>query len=73
MADDPTRDSLAAHRYVSLMLRILIDKSGTVESGSLVDLEGRSIVRFIGWDGLTTRLRDWVHRYAELPAQDSSS
>jgi hypothetical protein len=55
------------------MLRILIDKSGTVESGSLVDLEGRSMVRFIGWDGLTMRLRDWVRRHAELPAQDSGS
>jgi hypothetical protein len=42
------------------MLRILIDRTGAVHSGVLLDLEGRSQGHFSGWDGLTRRLRQWL-------------
>jgi hypothetical protein len=47
------------------MIRLLIDRSGCVQSGELVDLDGRSQGQFTGWDGLTTRLRDWLRRSAD--------
>jgi hypothetical protein len=45
---------------MSLVLRLLVDPDGVVESGELVDLDGRPRGRFVGLAGLLPKLREWI-------------
>ena len=53
-------EALSTSRYISLILRLLVDSDDQLEAGEFVDLDGSSRGRFVGWDGLTTRLRDLI-------------
>ena len=51
---------LADKLYVSVILRLLLGRSGRLEHGELVDLDGNSQGRFTNFRELTTALRAWI-------------
>ena len=57
----PARDeTLADHRYVTLILRLTLDQGGQLIHGELVDTTDTLLGRFIGAAGLNNAVRDWL-------------
>ncbi len=57
--------SLGDRRYVTLVLRLVVDGIGHLKHGEVVDVEGHSRGRFASWRGLARVLA------AELAAQQT--
>ena len=52
--------NLADRRYVTVVLRVVLDRQSKIAHGELVDVEGNLVSRFVGWRGMTRGIRDWV-------------
>jgi hypothetical protein len=66
----PPEDKLSEKRYLSVSLRLLLDRRGRLIQGEVVDLQGQAQRRFVGWRGLVRGLRAWL---AEQPQRDARS
>lgn len=53
----PLEQRLADARYVTIILRLLLDPQGELIQGEILGAEGEPEERFSGWQGLTGRLR----------------
>lgn len=53
-------DGLQDKRYVTVILRLLIDRHGALVHGELADIDGRAGTRFVGWPALTPAVHGWV-------------
>jgi hypothetical protein len=53
---------LAEKRYLTVIVRLVVDKRGQVVQGEVVDLQARLLGRFAGWRGLTRTMRAWLAR-----------
>ncbi len=55
-------EHLADHRNLTVMLRLVVDPTGHLMHGELIDLDGSSRGRFLNWERLiellTVRLED---------------
>lgn len=69
MSSLPRGDSLADVRYVTVILRLVLDRRGRLAYGEILGLDATPASRFRGWRGLHRALREWL---AEA-AQDSTS
>jgi hypothetical protein len=58
-------DDLSKLRYVTVLLRLLVDGSGKVIRGELVAVDGEPGERFTGLAGLNRTLRGWLSRQPE--------
>jgi hypothetical protein len=58
-ADDNT---LADRHYVTLILRLTLDRRGRLIQGELVDTTDSRPARFIGVVGLNQAVQDWLER-----------
>ena len=56
----PPEDKLSEKQYVSVTLRLLLDRRGRLIQGEVVDLQGQAQQRFVGWRGLVRVLRAWL-------------
>lgn len=56
----PREDKLSEKHYVSVILRLLLDRRGRLIQGEVVDLAGHAQHRFVGWRGLAHALRQWL-------------
>jgi len=54
------RDGLEEKRYVTALLRLLLDANGELAQGEIADVEGSPSKRFVGWDGLVSAVRAWL-------------
>ncbi len=61
--DDAER--LLRRRYVSCLLRLLIEPGGALVSGEVLGIRGGPSVRFKYWDELVPTLRAWVEQSQE--------
>ena len=59
MPTPPTGNHLADKRYITVVLRLVVDERGWLVHGELVDVEGMLKQRFKGWRGLAQAIR-WV-------------
>jgi len=57
MPASPDGETLSKTRYVTVLLRLLVDQRGRVIHGEVVDVEGRTAANFTGWRGLTRAVR----------------
>jgi hypothetical protein len=57
---------------MSLVLRLLVGPDGVVQSGELVDLDGRPRGRFVGLAGLIPKLREWIAEGARERLREDS-
>jgi hypothetical protein len=55
---------LSAKRQVTLILRVVLDAQGRIESGEAVDAHGKPQGRFRGRDGLSRTVEEWLGRQA---------
>ena len=56
----PDNDNLAQKRYLTLIVRLLVDARGRLLQGEIVDAEddsGKTPRRFVGWQDLLTTMR----------------
>jgi hypothetical protein len=68
-ADDIT---LADRHYVTLILRLTLNRTGQLLQGELVDTTDTLQKRFLGLTGLNQAVEAWL-RQQEQPAADDSS
>lgn len=53
-------ERLAEKRYVTLILRLRIDRRERLVHGEVVDTEGKSQGRFAGWREMTRTVRNYL-------------
>jgi len=53
-------DKLAERRYVTVILRLLIDQQQRLICGEVVDTEGQAQGQFIGWRELIRMVREYL-------------
>lgn len=51
---------LADKRYITVVLRMVVDERGRLLHGELIDVEGVQQQRFKGWRGLAQAMRIWL-------------
>jgi hypothetical protein len=47
-------------RYVTAILRLLMNRQGELLHGEVADVEGRPCKRFVDWQGLMPAVRAWL-------------
>jgi hypothetical protein len=60
----PAGRALAQSQYVTVILRLMLDRRGRVHHGELVDAATGGLVRFSGRRGLAQTLRVWLDGHA---------
>jgi hypothetical protein len=65
-------EKLAPKRYVTVILRLLLERRGQLVHGELVDLQGKAHGRFGTWQGLPRVIRVWLASEAEDNTLDQS-
>jgi hypothetical protein len=58
----PVENHLADRRYVSVVLRLVLDQHGQMIHGEVVGDATMRPARFSGWSGLTPALQAWLAR-----------
>lgn len=53
-------DQLSDKRYVTIMLRLVLDRANRLVQGEFVDLNGQLLGRFASCTGLANALRQWL-------------
>jgi hypothetical protein len=61
---------LADRRYVSVVLRLVVDPHGQMIHGEVVGNANTRPARFSGWRGLTRTLQAWITQHAQDGAAD---
>ena len=59
----PAENHLADRRYVSVVLRLVLDQHGQLIHGEVVGDSTTRPTRFRGWRGLTRALQAWLTRH----------
>lgn len=60
MSELPSEGPLPDRRYVTVVLRFVLDRGGRIDHGEIVDVDGTVHSRFSGWHGLVRALRTWL-------------
>jgi hypothetical protein len=69
LPQSPAENHLADRRYVSVVLRLVLDQHGQMIHGEVVGDATTRPARFSGWRGLTRALQTWLIR----PEQDGAA
>jgi len=67
----PAENHLADRRYVSVVLRLVLDQHGQMIHGEVVGDANMRPARFSGWRGLTRAVRVWLARHEQDGAADA--
>ena len=60
MTQPPAENHLADRRYVSVVLRLVLDRHGQMIHGEVVGDATTRPARFSGWRGLTRAVQVWL-------------
>lgn len=60
VATPPGGDSLSERCHIVVVLRLVMNRSGVLSHGEVVDSSGRVRGRFSGWEALTPAVRNWL-------------
>ncbi len=60
MAPPPLGEQLEDTRYVTAVLRFVLDREGRMLRGEIADAAGRATRRFTDWDGALRALKSWL-------------
>jgi hypothetical protein len=63
-------DKLAEKRYVTVLVRLVVDPHGHLIYGQVIDVEGTPQARFTGWRGLGQAVRGWLGFEGEMAEPD---
>ena len=53
-------EGLQEKRYITVILRLLVDRHGSLVHGEVADMDGRTGPRFAGWPALTPAVHEWL-------------
>jgi hypothetical protein len=67
----PAENHLADRRYVSVVVRLVLDQHGQMIHGELVGDANMRPARFSGWRGLTPALQAWLTEHEQDTAADA--
>lgn len=67
----PAENHLADRRYVSVVLRLVLDQHGQMIHGEVVGDTNMRPTRFSGWPGLTCALQAWLTRHDQDGSADT--
>jgi hypothetical protein len=70
LSQPPAENHLADRRYVSVILRLVLDQHGQMLHGEVVGTANARPARFSGWPGLTRAVQAWLTRHAQDDAAD---
>jgi hypothetical protein len=56
---------LGNKRYLTLVIRLLVDTQGQIQQGTAVDLSGQSVSQFRQLDELPILIADWVAAWVQ--------
>ena len=62
MPRPPVETPLTDRRYATVVLRVQMDLQGRLIQGELVDVASGRLQRFVGLQGLTGSVADWLER-----------
>lgn len=65
MPHPPAENHLADRRYVSVVVRLVLDQHGKMIHGEVVGDPNVRPARFSGWRGLTRALQSWLMRHEQ--------
>ena len=65
LAQSPAENHLTDRRYVSVVLRLVLDQHGQMIHGEVVGDATTRPARFSGWRGLTRAVQSWLTRYEQ--------
>ena len=71
MPQSPAENHLVDRRYVSVVLRLVLDEHGQMIHGEVVGDADTRPARFSGWRGLTRAMQAWLTRHAQDGAVDA--
>jgi len=71
LPQSPAENHLTNRRYVSVVLRLVLDQHGRMIHGELVGDANTRPTRFSGWRGLTRALQAWLTRHGQDSAADT--
>jgi len=71
LPQSPAENHLADRRYVSVVLRLVLDQHGQMIHGEVVGDATTRPTRFSGWRGLTRAVQAWLTRHEQDGAADA--
>ena len=63
---------LADKRYITVVLRLVVDEHGRVTHGQLIEVSNGHKQRFKGWRGLVWAVRGWLTGQGQVKFQTKS-
>ena len=63
-------EELKGTRYLTIIVRLLLDAQGKPVQGELAGVDGSAVSRFVGRDGLFQALDEYLARAADAPGDD---
>jgi hypothetical protein len=60
---------LAERRYVTVVVRLVLDQHGRLIHGEFIDVASVIGVRFSGWRGLIRAVRSWLAQQPSAPEE----
>jgi len=66
LTEPPAENHLADRRYVSVVVRLVLDHHGQMIHGEIVGDANTGPARFSGWRGLTRALQAWLAQYEQV-------
>lgn len=59
-------NNLADMRHLTIILRLVLDRQGMVVHGELVNLEGKTQSRFVGFRGMARAVKTWLANQSQV-------
>jgi hypothetical protein len=72
LSTQPQSDQLSNKAYITVILRVLIDKQGRLVHGEVIDQQGHLRSRFSSWQWLGTAVRSALQALVDETGADSS-
>lgn len=71
MSNDSQNTKLFVNRYLTLVIRFLVDDTGNIRQGGLIDLNQKNVGRFRELDEVPELIKVWLKNNARKPGSPS--
>jgi hypothetical protein len=71
LSDDTQSTKLFVNRYLTLVIRFLVDDAGNLRQGGLVDLNQKNVGQFRQLDEVPDLIKEWLKNNAKKPGSTS--
>ncbi len=67
MSDNTQSTKLFVNRYLTLVIRFLVDDAGNLQQGGLIDLNQKNVGQFRELDEVPRLIKEWLIKRAKKP------